>query len=246
MNIETVLGDKSGADVLARMTRTLERLRKARDFDDMRDHAVAFCIDAWHVHEWAWAEVCRDLSFKTQLAQETGQPLRDVSKSSVAKWADEKIGGRLLHVCQIIATETKHTTSEHFELAELVVYGSAASCGMLDGSGGFALEIVQDGEADDFALPPGSAPPRPPTSGDLGRALGMELIESAKMRTALQLRVTGEIVFEGVELQPAQRLKLRINGERLGAVESFETVLSFWQSFFSSRSHAKQVSPSLA
>lgn len=70
------------------------------------NHAINGAWTGWHIHDWVWVAISRDLAKKSTFAKKAGVALQKFDQQAFAEWlrADKKE----LDYCRIIATSAKH------------------------------------------------------------------------------------------------------------------------------------------
>lgn len=103
------LGIRSVDDLLAKLDREIERLKRANDTTDAIDHATNAAMTAWHVTDWAWQSIDanRDTESFRLLSKIAGKAIRDFPqfKQFVLDRSDD------IGLCEDVAVSTKHVGS---------------------------------------------------------------------------------------------------------------------------------------
>jgi len=96
------------------MNRELRRMEMhCFDEEEVVDHAINFCITAWHMCDWVWTERKRDYRLKFDLAKLIEV---DPSKFSVEEFRLAMLRKcEALKYCRQIATAAKHVGVEVYE-----------------------------------------------------------------------------------------------------------------------------------
>jgi hypothetical protein len=88
---------RSFDDMFRKLHREMDRFRKSEgNRSDSMDHAINFCVTAWHMTDWVWDRYCNYLRYNSMGSK----------KSSFQLCIREK--NAAMGVCDIIANAAKH------------------------------------------------------------------------------------------------------------------------------------------
>jgi hypothetical protein len=153
-------GFTTSRDHLNKLARDVDRLEQAESRDDKSDHAINGAITAWHLHEWAWADMKAvqgsELPDFSELGADTAEQARlhhkerqqacrqvlvDVAKELAigAREVDAKAFGAYMakrhpaiEACRIIATGSKHIGVGHLPSTDVETFVSGPSSTLVE------------------------------------------------------------------------------------------------------------------
>ncbi len=141
---------ESCRDLLLKMERELERLNGTDVRQEVIDHGFNFAVTAWHMTEWAWADMGDKHQLKLEIRKELGKPPSKLSRDDFQKYVCEK--SKPIDYCRVIATASKHLGVDHPSEFEAITSAKPTGPVLVSGEFGLSidaratLKIVVDGE----------------------------------------------------------------------------------------------------
>jgi hypothetical protein len=110
---------RSWQDVLAKLHRELERIKKTDNREDLIDHSFNFAVTAWQMADWLWADVQDKPKLKARVAAVAWIPPAKFTFFAFKKLICGANGCAALECCRVIATCSKHVGVEHTGYASM-------------------------------------------------------------------------------------------------------------------------------
>lgn len=109
----------SAGQQLEKALRELERCRKAKTEDDLRDFAINCAITIWHVNDWVWAAIAQGKAEGPSVMALLGVTGRKLVEGDLVKWATTCCPE--LEMIQSVCNASKHVGVVGIQGAEIIV-----------------------------------------------------------------------------------------------------------------------------